>query len=326
MFVYAGIDESGYGPIFGPLVVARSVFTMETDCHPALFPDSLWGYLVDSVCRRVSDDKDLIPVNDSKLLYSAAIGLRHLERGVLPFIKSLYHLPAAAGELIKLLAFDDESVRSPFPWYADTEDGPVIPSAGDSEQIRLLTENLLVNGEKQCIRIADLSGAVVFEDRFNRLLEKYPTKAACSWSFVQGHLSYIWNTYGEHHPFVVIDRQGGRKFYESLFAGMFPDTIVGVTETGDNHSAYRIIGKNRSMDIVLKIQSEQYHLPAALASMTAKYLRELFMTRFQRYWSRIAPDIRPTFGYFKDGKRFLAEIEPYITSLGIRRETLIRRK
>jgi hypothetical protein len=124
----------------------------------------------------------------------------------------------------------------------------------------------------------------------------------------------------------VIDRQGGRKFYETLFAGMFPESIVGVTEESETHSKYRIIGRNRSMDVVLKIQSEQYHLPVALASMTAKYLRELFMTRFQRFWSGIAPNIRPTFGYFKDGKRFLAEIEPYIESLGIKRETLIRQK
>ena len=34
MLVYAGIDEAGYGPMFGPLVIARSVFTL-ADADPA---------------------------------------------------------------------------------------------------------------------------------------------------------------------------------------------------------------------------------------------------------------------------------------------------
>jgi len=29
MLVYAGIDEAGYGPMFGPFVVARSVFKID---------------------------------------------------------------------------------------------------------------------------------------------------------------------------------------------------------------------------------------------------------------------------------------------------------
>ena len=29
MLIYAGIDEAGLGPIFGPLVVARCVFILE---------------------------------------------------------------------------------------------------------------------------------------------------------------------------------------------------------------------------------------------------------------------------------------------------------
>jgi hypothetical protein len=58
--------------------------------------------------------------------------------------------------------------------------------------------------------------------------------------------------------------------------------------------------------------------------MTAKYVRELLMMRFQRYWREMAPQVRPTFGYFGDGRRFLDEIEPILERLQIDRATLIR--
>jgi hypothetical protein len=64
----------------------------------------------------------------------------------------------------------------------------------------------------------------------------------------------------------------------------------------------------------------------ALASMTAKYVRELLMDRFNRFWQHHAPDLKPTAGYVQDGRRFLAEIDPLIQSLGIDRRQLIRQR
>jgi hypothetical protein len=326
MFVYAGIDESGYGPIFGPLVIARTVFTMDTSLHPEDLSDSLWGCLTKAVCRRVSDNKELIAVNDSKLLYNAAIGLRHLERGVLPFLRTIRTYPKNTGDLLKMLAYDTHSLGNDSPWYFDEKNGPAIPFAAKEEELATLAHLLMKTGKTAKIRLDNVCGAVVFEDRFNQLLDTHGNKSRCSWSFVEGHLRYIWENYGEYHPFVVIDRQGGRKYYEELFSAIFPDTISGIVAQEQEFSKYRILGCGREMDIVLKIQSEQYHFPVALASMTAKYIRELLMTRFQTYWKRLAPEVKPTLGYFKDGKRFLTEIEPLITSLNINRDLLIRKR
>ena len=69
MYIYAGIDEAGYGPMFGPLLVGRAVF-----CVPNLEPDAplphLWQRLSRVVCRNLSGRKGRIAVNDSKKLTS----------------------------------------------------------------------------------------------------------------------------------------------------------------------------------------------------------------------------------------------------------------
>ena len=84
MFVYAGIDEAGYGPLLGPLVIGRSVITIPKLNHDAPTPD-LWLRLGKAVCRRLSDKAGRIAVNDSKKLTTKAAGVKHLELGCLAF-------------------------------------------------------------------------------------------------------------------------------------------------------------------------------------------------------------------------------------------------
>lgn len=78
------------------------------------------------------------------------------------------------------------------------------------------------------------------------------------------------------------------------------------------------------MRVTVQVASERRHLPTALASMTAKYVRELLLMRFQDYWRQHAPDVRPTYGYYGDGRRFLREIEPLFPLLKLERGVLVR--
>jgi hypothetical protein len=54
-------------------------------------------------------------------------------------------------------------------------------------------------------------------------------------------------------------------------------------------------------------EAEDAHLPVALASMTAKLVRELAMARFNRYWCLRMPELKPTAGYTLDARRWLEE-------------------
>ena len=49
-------------------------------------------------------------------------------------------------------------------------------------------------------------------------------------------------------------------------------------------------------------------LPAALASMTSKYLREMAMRALNHFWCAQVDGLRPTAGYPLDARRFKAEI------------------
>ena len=49
-----------------------------------------------------------------------------------------------------------------------------------------------------------------------------------------------------------------------------------------------------------------------LASMGAKYTRELFMRRLNAWFAERMPGIEPTAGYVEDGRRFLTEVKPIL--------------
>ena len=117
---------------------------------------------------------------------------------------------------------------------------------------------------------------------------------------------------------------GGRKRYADLLQAVFPEAEVAVLEESAPISRYKIVSNKGSMNVIVLVKSEVSHLPSAFSSMTAKYVRELLMMRFQNFWKFHAPEVKPTFGYFVDGKRFLQQIEPVMTELGIDPKTLVR--
>ena len=110
MFVYAGIDEAGYGPLFGPLVIVRSIFVLDR-YEPALEPPSLWRLLRSTVCKKPGDKKRRLAVNDSKMLYKPAWSLDHIERGVLSFLSTAGITPQNLAELLENLAYDQTSFQ-----------------------------------------------------------------------------------------------------------------------------------------------------------------------------------------------------------------------
>ena len=94
---------------------------------------------------------------------------------------------------------------------------------------------------------------------------------------------------------------------------------------GQQESAYRWESDSLPIEIHFRAGGESY-LPTALASMTAKYLRELSMKAWNKYWCDQVKGLRPTAGYPADAKRFKREIEPLQNQLEIPDHILWRKR
>jgi ribonuclease HII len=353
MYIYAGIDEAGYGPMFGPLLVARMVMAI-----PQLPADSsppqLWNRLSKAVCRDRTRRKGRIAVNDSKKLHMSAkahgskpgvgpgagvgraegaldaaydyAAIQHLEPGVLAFAALGGRRCATLFDWLEAVGESCHRDLGHLPWYAATEDRPwqKLPCSCTEGEMAVACSMLTATARRIGVEVVDLGAAVVFEDRFNRMAGATRSKASASFTFVCGHLRAIWDRFGKDGPNVVVDRQSGRMHYREPLAQAFPEADFVVLEETPQRSAYRLTGAGREMQISFEVDSEMRHMPVALASMISKYTRELLMARFQAWFLGHAPHIRPTAGYATDGKRFLTEISPLLPALGIELGRLVR--
>jgi hypothetical protein len=327
--IYAGIDEAGYGPLLGPLVVARAVFGIDEpdDAGAALHsadPFGLRHRLTGIVTETASETTaDSVVVNDSKLLYTPATGLRVLERGVLGLLPG--DLPTGLPALLELVALDEGSQALSLPWYTEWPgDAPEIPAELPREELEALRPHIATALGPLGVSVEEVRAAVVFEDRFNELVGRTSNKALCSWGFVARHLRELWRDHGAATLRIFVDRQGGRRSYGGLLVQEFPGARIETRAETAAFSRYLVESGGRSMEVSFQVEADRAHLPVALAAMNAKYLRELLMRRFQHFWLVRAPEVKPTAGYYGDGRRFIRELLPLLPALGIDAAGLIR--
>lgn len=335
MYVYAGIDEAGYGPFFGPLVVGRTVLGvagLEPDVE-GLCPPAVWRLLSKAVCRGVSGRRGKIAVNDSKKLHTQAGGIKHLELGVLAFCGMMGYQATTVDAWLRWLGDGGHGDLTGLPWYAPSEDHPwgVLPCATTAGEVAVARSMLGTAAAAAGVSVADVGASILFEDRFNRMVAATRSKAAASFTLVAGHLQAIWERFGVRRPVVVVDRQSGRMRYRELLAMSFPGARMVVLEENESVSAYRLeqcAGREdrgeRSMVVRFEVAADGGHFPVALASMVSKYTRELLMKRFQAWFARRVPQVKPTAGYGVDGKRFWRQIEPVLPGLSIDAGRLLR--
>ncbi len=327
MFIYAGIDEAGYGPLFGPLVVARSVLRIpKLPPYPASEPPLLWQRLSKAVARNLRDRQGRIVINDSKKLTTKAVGIKHLELGCLSFAALDNHEPADVGAWLDLCGECHHRGQDILPWYEASDASPwqPLPAASTDGELAIARGMLRATCQRIGIELASLGAAVVYEDQFNREVALTHSKAAVSFTRVAAHMLRIWRDHGQDHPLVIVDRQGGRTSYRELLAMNFPEAAVNIHSESPACSAYTLTAGDRRMSVTFQVEAEQAHLPVALASMAAKYTRELLMGRFNAWFTARCPAVRPTKGYGTDGQRFGHDIHPHLPALGIPPQTLRR--
>jgi len=318
MPLWAGIDEAGYGPQLGPLVVAGTAFEVGDVPRAGL----LWEVLKEAVVPAARGSAGRLVVNDSKKVYSGSHGLRCIEEGVLSFVHScMGRLPAHCAELMGLLG-EGEPRRSA-PWFQGTAELR-LPVASNVSALKskaaVLTKVLAGCG----VRLRTVRAAVVLPAEFNRIVSRTRNKSLLLFQKCGLVLQHLWRRAGAGESHVLVDKHGGRIRYRRLVRDVFPGRPCDILHEDGERSVYRVIDGDRSLVLTFAKGGDATALPTALASMTAKYVRELHMLAFNSYWRRRVDGLAATAGYYGDSGRFLEDIAPVLQAEPVDMAKLIR--
>lgn len=316
--VYVGIDEAGYGPRLGPLCVAMAAFEAQPDVGGAVnaggapceaAPD-LWKRLSRMVSRDPAKAKrGRLAINDSKRLKLANSSksvhpLVHLESGVLTILLTMGRRVDSDAALWDVLGVDLRGLR----WYAGE---PIAaPVSTTEERLGTLANSFRNACAKGGVHPLDMQCRTLSERDFNAALRTRGVKSAVSFELVAELLRRAWDRWGRRGALVAVDRQGGRIHYREALEAALPGTQAHVIEEGPRASRYVVRDRcgERRLRIDFEVECDGSHLPTAVASMTAKLVRESAMARFNRHWMERMPEVKPTAGYGADARRWIEQM------------------
>lgn len=338
MAILIGVDEAGYGPNYGPLAIAATAWHVEQSPRAAGFippvvspppvPD-LYKLLKKSVVRSPQECSKRLAIADSKQLYKPGLGLRQLERGVLAALVATS--PEHANCVAHVKALLAATLADPHGrrYELDCHAGDELPLPLDAlaEEICELAALLRKSCAASGVTLLAVRARLIYPVEFNELVDRHGTKGAAlshmTLALVRDVVDASMKPRGTSTPArtlppdscpltpdsycITLDKHGGRNRYAAILQHHFPDSWIEVIDEGRSASRYRWTHGAAPIEAIFRVGGEEL-LPTALASMTAKYHRELAMHAFNDYWTAKLPGLKPTAGYPNDAKRFRDEI------------------
>jgi len=317
MVVLAGIDEAGFGPLLGPLVVSSSAFLLP---HHFLTAD-LWQILRKSVANTRKHLAGRLLVTDSKKAYSKQKGIKHLERTVLACLGCLGKNPVTLNELLTLLSPGCIERLNDYPWHGDIADHRISVDAADMAiASAVLKEDLAANG----IELLELRSCCLDVAYYNKMVSSVKNKASVLFTTTSQLIKNAFDNFAGDYLQIMVDRQGGRVRYRRNLQRMFPDMELKILCEGSKTSSYELKADGKQMRLHFVVGADQRFFPVSLASMVSKYLRELLVDNMNRYFTGFNPDLKPTAGYWKDGLRFVDDLKRNVPNVRFDSNQLIR--
>ena len=325
MGLLIGMDEAGYGPNLGPLVVTVTVW--DVPGSPREF--DLWGAMADVASQSPSKELLKLQIADSKQVYSPGKGLAALEKAVLSALRMLGRGPTSLAELTEELRpeisnfkFQISNLKSALvipPWLTDRE--LALPTEVEASLIGDVATKWLGCCQRADVKLLAIRSEIVQPQRFNELVRAADNKALALSRLSLGLLRSVWNPDHEQPTLVICDKHGGRNRYDDLLAEVLDDRMVFAVGEARERSVYRV----GSTELRFQMKAEA-NFPVALASLICKYVRELSMHAFNQFWSEQVPGLKPTAGYPLDAVRFKQDIAEAQKRLGITDDVLWRER
>jgi ribonuclease HII len=317
MAILVGIDEAGFGPILGPLVVSSSTFSLPRQ----LLASDLWRVLRKSVGNRRKHLAGRLLIADSKKAYSKSVGIMGLERTVLAALRCLGAEPTTLTELLMVLCPTCIERLRGYPWHKGIDEGCLSTGIADGRiASAVFADDLSANG----MRLLEIKSDCIDVAHYNKMVSAVRNKASVLFTATAGLIEQAFSRFGGDDLQVVVDRQGGRTHYQKVLQRMFPGMDLTILRESQAVSSYELRAAGKRMRLHFTVGADDRFLPVSLASMVSKYIRELLIGDMNRYFAGFDADLKPTAGYWTDGLRFIEDLKTNLPHVQVDSNQLIR--